>query len=85
LLSLVVAFADIESCSVRRLKLAVLNFFAFFFQLLSNYEVVAQNTFAFVPPALLLSDLKLVEARMWYLNMHLQGHYEQCTLIVIPY
>ena len=36
----------------------------FLSQLLSNYEVVAQRTFAFVPLTLLLSDLrKLVEAR----------------------
>ena len=37
----------------------------------NNYEVVAQKTFAFVPPTLLLTDLqKLVEARTWYLNLH---------------
>ena len=34
---------------------------------MSNYEVVAQRTFVFVPGTLLLSDLqKLVEARTWY-------------------
>ena len=75
-LSLVVAIADIERFSVRKSKLAVLNFFAFFFlsQLLGNYEVVAQKTFDFVPFTLLPSDLKLVEARTWYLNFYLRAN-----------
>ena len=56
--------------------LAVLNFFAFFFlsRLQSNNEVVAKRTFAFLPPTLSPSDLKLVEARTWYLNLNLRAN-----------
>ena len=34
-----------------------------------------EHLFAFVPPTLLLSELRLVEARMWYLNLHLQANF----------
>ena len=65
---------------MRKSKLAVLNFFAFFFlsQLLSNSEVVTQRTFSFVVPTMLLSDLKLVEARTRNLNLHLQANSMLC-------